>query len=45
MPDFSRPHRRFNPLLEEWVLVSPQRDRRPWLGQHEPASPAVQLAY
>ncbi len=29
------PHRRFNPLTEEWVLVSPQRDQRPWLGQIE----------
>ncbi len=29
------PHRRFNPLTREWVLVSPQRARRPWLGQVE----------
>lgn len=29
------PHRRFNPLVDEWVLVSPQRDQRPWLGQVE----------
>lgn len=29
------PHRRFNPLLEEWVLVSPQRTKRPWQGQEE----------
>jgi UDPglucose--hexose-1-phosphate uridylyltransferase len=28
-----RPHRRFNPLLREWVLVSPQRTARPWLGE------------
>jgi len=26
------PHRRFNPLKNEWVLVSPQRTKRPWLG-------------
>lgn len=29
------PHRRFNPLTNEWVLVSPQRTQRPWLGQVE----------
>jgi UDPglucose--hexose-1-phosphate uridylyltransferase len=27
------PHRRFNPLRNEWVLVSPQRSQRPWQGQ------------
>ena len=30
-----RPHRRFNPLTSEWVLVSPQRNERPWQGQVE----------
>ena len=29
------PHRRYNPLTREWVLVSPHRTRRPWLGQVE----------
>lgn len=29
------PHRRYNPLLDEWVLVSPQRSNRPWQGQTE----------
>ncbi len=29
------PHRRYNPLTREWVLVSPQRTNRPWLGQLE----------
>ncbi len=29
------PHRRFNPLTREWVLVSPQRTQRPWQGQVE----------
>ena len=32
---FNAPHRRFNPLTREWVLVSPQRATRPWLGQVE----------
>jgi len=29
------PHRRYNPLTDEWVLVSPHRSKRPWLGQVE----------
>lgn len=29
------PHRRFNPLTESWVLVSPHRATRPWQGQVE----------
>ena len=29
------PHRRLNLLTGEWVLVSPQRAQRPWLGQVE----------
>jgi UDPglucose--hexose-1-phosphate uridylyltransferase len=29
------PHRRRNPLTGDWVLVSPHRAKRPWLGQHE----------
>jgi len=29
------PHRRFNPLTGESVLVSPHRAKRPWLGQVE----------
>src|SRR5436190_1647273 len=30
------PHRRYNPLRDEWVLVSAGRTRRPWLGAQEP---------
>ena len=34
------PHRRLNPLTREWVLVSPHRARRPWLGQVEKVPPS-----
>ncbi len=33
------PHRRLNLLTGEWVLVSPQRAKRPWLGQVEKTPP------
>ncbi|CAH8622586.1 unnamed protein product [Heterobilharzia americana] len=28
-------HRRYNPLLDEWIIISPQRIQRPWAGQIE----------
>ena len=29
------PHRRYNALTGDWVLVSPHRTKRPWQGQVE----------
>jgi UDPglucose--hexose-1-phosphate uridylyltransferase len=39
------PHRRFNQLTREWVLVSPHRAKRPWLGQVEKTPPENLPAY
>jgi len=32
-------HRRYNPLTQDWVLVSPHRSKRPWQGQQEAPVP------
>lgn len=41
----STPHRRLNLLTNSWVLVSPQRTKRPWLGQVEKTPPENLPAY
>lgn len=39
------PHRRYNPLADEWVLVSPHRTQRPWLGAEESAPKETRVHY
>ncbi len=39
------PHRRFNPLTREWVLVSPHRAKRPWQGQTEAVVASAGVSY
>lgn len=34
----THPHRRYNPLTNVYILVSPHRTKRPWLGQSEPVT-------
>jgi UDPglucose--hexose-1-phosphate uridylyltransferase len=38
-------HRRYNPLSDEWVLVSPDRTGRPWQGQTESATTPPTAGY
>ena len=39
------PHRRYDPLGDEWVLVSAGRTKRPWRGRREQASAEARPAY
>ena len=43
--DLKSPHRRYNPLLDEWVLCSPHRLQRPWQGQVEDEADAIRPEY
>jgi UDPglucose--hexose-1-phosphate uridylyltransferase len=40
MSQFEFTHRRKNPLTGKWVLVSPHRNNRPWLGATEQNAPS-----
>lgn len=39
------PHRRYNPLRRQWILVSPQRTQRPWQGEVATPTAATSPAY
>jgi UDPglucose--hexose-1-phosphate uridylyltransferase len=39
------PHRRYNPLTGEWLLVSPHRAKRPWQGKVEDTPPDERPSY
>lgn len=39
------PHRRYNPLKDEWILVSPHRAKRPWSGQVDKAANEILPSY
>lgn len=43
--NLKNPHRRFNALTGDWILVSPQRTLRPWQGKQETAPPATRPQY
>lgn len=42
---FEHPHRRYNLLTGEWLLVSPHRTKRPWQGQTEKVTEKVPISY
>ncbi|PCH77835.1 MAG: galactose-1-phosphate uridylyltransferase [Flavobacteriaceae bacterium] len=39
------PHRRYNILTQEWVLVSPHRTKRPWQGKTETTEKNEHISY
>ncbi|MFP5228031.1 MAG: UDP-glucose--hexose-1-phosphate uridylyltransferase [Acidobacteriota bacterium] len=45
MSELQFPHRRYNPLRRQWVLVSPHRTARPWQGEVNPSSGFSDIHY
>ena len=45
MTSLDFPHRRYNPLTGDYVLVSPHRTKRPWQGQQEKPPVATKPKY
>lgn len=42
---FQGPHRRYDPLTDQWILVSSGRTQRPWLGREEAPLPEERPRY
>ena len=42
---YTRPHRRYNPLRKQWLLVSPQRTQRPWQGETDATAVAAGVSH
>jgi UDPglucose--hexose-1-phosphate uridylyltransferase len=45
MDQNQHPHRRYNALTGDWILVSPHRTQRPWQGRQEGAAQGERPAY
>ena len=43
--NIEKPHKRYNILTDEWVLVSPHRTKRPWQGKTEDVEEAKRPTY
>ena len=41
----AQPHRRYNALIDEWLLVSAERTSRPWLGREEGPAAGNRIEY
>ncbi|MBA2720413.1 MAG: UDP-glucose--hexose-1-phosphate uridylyltransferase [Chloroflexi bacterium] len=41
----TQPHRRYDPLADQWILVSADRTQRPWQGSVDDVAPADRPAY